>query len=72
MFAMTDQLSPSSAARIPERPSLEGLEEKWAQVWREQGTYAFDRERALAGPREDVFSIAPLKKSPNSIGSIVM
>ena len=70
MFAMTDQLSPSSAARIPERPSLEGLEEKWAQVWREQGTYAFDRERALAGPREDVFSIDT--PPPTASGSLHM
>ena len=44
---MTHHLSPSRAASIPERPSLEGLEEKWTQVWSEEQTYAFDRERAL-------------------------
>ena len=38
-----------AAPQIPERPSVDGLEEKWAQVWKEQGTYTFDRERALAG-----------------------
>ena len=42
----------TTAPQIPERPSVDGLEEKWAQVWKEQGTYTFDRERALAGPRE--------------------
>ena len=54
---MTHDLTPSRAASIPERPSLEGLEEKWTQVWSEQRTYAFDRDRALAGPRSEVFSI---------------
>ena len=55
---------------VMRRPSLEGLEEKWAQVWREQGTYAFDRERALAGPREDVFSIDT--PPPTASGSLHM
>ena len=45
---MTEHLSPIPAARIPDRPSLDGLEDKWAAVWEEQGTYAFDREAALA------------------------
>ena len=41
---------------IPDRPSLDGLEDKWGQVWREQRTYAYERtgERAV---RERVFSI---------------
>ena len=38
---------------VPERPSLEGLEEKWARRWEEDDTYRFDRS-AL---REEVFSI---------------
>lgn len=53
---MTQPTAPTDS-RIPERPTLEGLEEKWMQVWREQGTYAFDRERALRVPREQVFAI---------------
>ncbi|WP_347351266.1 valine--tRNA ligase [Intrasporangium sp.] len=43
--------------RIPERPTLDGIEDKWMRVWREQGTYAFDRARALSLPREQVFAI---------------
>ncbi|HYN30366.1 MAG TPA: valine--tRNA ligase [Dermatophilaceae bacterium] len=54
---MTDALAPSPPARIPDRPTLDGLEERWAAVWAREGTYAFDREAALAGPRERVFSI---------------
>ncbi|GAA5154417.1 valine--tRNA ligase [Nocardioides marinquilinus] len=41
------------AVVVPDKPALEGLEEKWAAVWREQGTYAFDRTQ----PRENVYSI---------------
>lgn len=59
-----------SAARIPERPSLDGLEEKWDRVWREQRTYAFDRDAALAGPREAVFSIDT--PPPTASGSLHM
>lgn len=44
-------------ARVPEKPTVDGLEDKWGQVWTEQGTYRFDRERALSLPREQVFSI---------------
>lgn len=44
---------PAATASVPERPALEGLEAKWAEVWREQGTYAFVRPER----REDVFSI---------------
>ncbi len=40
-------------ARIPERPSLEGLEATWSALWEERGTYAFDR----TVERESVFSI---------------
>ncbi|MEQ4303243.1 valine--tRNA ligase [Plantactinospora sp. B6F1] len=38
---------------VPERPSLDGLAEKWAQRWQEEGTYAFDRTKS----RSDVYSI---------------
>ncbi len=38
---------------MPERPTLDGIEETWAGVWEAQGTYAFDRTAA----RADVFSI---------------
>jgi valyl-tRNA synthetase len=53
---MTDTPAPTTS-RIPERPTLDGLEEKWMQVWAEQGTYTFDRARALDLPRDRVFAI---------------
>lgn len=39
--------------QMPEKPTLDGIDHKWARVWQEQGTYTFDRS-AL---RSDVFSI---------------
>ena len=54
------------ATRIPDRPSIDGLEEKWGSVWREQDTYAFDR----AGGREQVFSIDT--PPPTASGSLHM
>jgi valyl-tRNA synthetase len=38
---------------MPDKPSIDGLEDKWAQVWAEQGTYRFDRSRS----REEIYSI---------------
>ena len=38
---------------IPEKPTIDGLEARWSQVWEDQGTYRFDRSR----PRAEVFSI---------------
>src|SRR4029450_6123637 len=43
----------TQTSRVPDKPSLEGLEEKWAAVWKEQQTYAFDR----TAERADVYSI---------------
>ena len=43
----------SGAVEVPERPALEGLEEKWAAQWKADSTYAFDRTQ----PRENVYSI---------------
>ncbi|SDT76571.1 valine--tRNA ligase [Actinoplanes derwentensis] len=34
---------------LPEKPSLDGLEEKWAPHWQEEETYAFDRSQERAG-----------------------
>ena len=53
---MTDAPAPTTS-RIPERPTLDGLEEKWMQVWEDEQTYAFDRDRALSLPRDQVFAI---------------
>jgi len=41
------------APEVPERPTLEGLEEKWSERWEAAGTYRFDR----SAQRERVFSI---------------
>ena len=41
---MTDTAR-TARSGLPERPSLDGLEEKWARRWQEDGTYAFDRSR---------------------------
>ncbi|WP_309647941.1 valine--tRNA ligase [Nocardioides sp.] len=43
----------SGAVVVPEKPALEGLEDKWSAQWKADGTYAFDRTQ----PRENVFSI---------------
>jgi valyl-tRNA synthetase len=41
------------APDVPEKPSLEGLEEKWGARWEADGTYRFDRTKA----RADIYSI---------------
>src|SRR3954462_1068661 len=37
----------------PDKPALEGPEDKWSQWWETEGTYAFDRTRS----RAEVYSI---------------
>ncbi|MFZ5872261.1 MAG: valine--tRNA ligase, partial [Actinomycetota bacterium] len=39
--------------RVPDKPSLDGLETKWDAVWEREGTYRFDRTKR----REEIFSI---------------
>jgi len=49
-------LSTATAARavvVPDKPALEGLEEKWSGQWKADDTYAFDRSQ----PRANVYSI---------------
>src|SRR5664279_2119116 len=46
----------TTAARavvVPDKPALEGLEATWAERWKVDGTYTFDRTQ----PRENVYSI---------------
>ena len=45
--------SQSPAVHIPEKPSLSGIEEKWAKSWQDSGTYSFDRTKN----RDQIFSI---------------
>ncbi|MGP4023573.1 valine--tRNA ligase [Actinomadura sp. 3N407] len=39
--------------RVPSKPSLDGLEDKWVRVWEDDGVHRFDRTR----PRAEVYSI---------------
>lgn len=53
---MTTTASPAQGSvpvSMPERPALEGLEDKWSQRWEQEHTYRFDRNRV----RSEVFSI---------------
>ena len=43
----------STEPRVPEKPSLDGLEERWTSVWEELGIYRFDRSKS----REEIYSI---------------
>src|SRR6266508_5462522 len=65
---MTDTAN-SPADRLPERPRLDGLEEKWSRRWQEEGTYAFDRSK----DRADVYAIdtpPPTVSGELHIGSV--
>jgi valyl-tRNA synthetase len=58
----TDTRTPDAAAPgvggvVPEKPTLDGLEEKWTARWAAEDTYAFDRAAALSAPREQIYSI---------------
>jgi valyl-tRNA synthetase len=44
---------PNHPISVPDKPALEGLEQKWRARWEASGVYRFDRSRS----REDVFSI---------------
>ena len=47
---MTDA---STASRIPDKPTIDGLEEKWGERWDVDGVYRFDRTKT----RAEIFSI---------------
>ncbi len=38
---------------VPERPALEGLEDKWSKIWEERQVYAFDRTKS----RSEIYAI---------------
>ena len=40
-------------ATIPDKPSLDGIEQRWMEQWEADGTYRFDRSKG----RDEVFSI---------------
>jgi valyl-tRNA synthetase len=49
--------APEATVGVPEKPSLDGLEEKWIDRWAAEDTYGFDRAAALQVPREQIYSI---------------
>ena len=44
---------PNHPITVPDKPALEGLEQKWTARWEAAGVYRFDRSR----PRAEVYSI---------------
>jgi len=50
---MFDRSDDSHPIALPEKPALEGLEEKWNASWQESATYRFDRSRS----RSEVYAI---------------
>ncbi|MGZ5352876.1 MAG: valine--tRNA ligase [Actinomycetota bacterium] len=54
---------------VPEKPNLDGLEEKWDEWWEAAGTYRFDRSKA----REEIFAIdtpPPTASGTLHVGSV--
>ncbi len=45
--------APGTGVVVPDKPALEGLEARWSQVWKDKGTYAFDRSK----DRSQIYSI---------------
>jgi valyl-tRNA synthetase len=45
--------SSQRAARVPDKVSIDGLEERWSSVWEANGIYRFDRSRT----RSEIYSI---------------
>jgi len=45
--------TPAPDSRVPEKPTIDGIEDRWAQVWEQQGTYRFDRSKT----REEIYAI---------------
>ena len=56
--------------RIPEKPVLEGLEEKWGPAWETQGTYRFDRDSATRETRFSVDTPPPTASGSLHIGHV--
>src|SRR5262249_8177257 len=43
----------TSGARVPDKPSLDGVGDRWAKAWEADGVFRFDRSRT----RAEIFSI---------------
>ena len=48
---MAGMTAPNSS--VPEKPSLDGLEDRWVSVWEDAGTYRFDRSKT----RDEIYAI---------------
>jgi len=53
MSSRDGALPPTPRYRLPDKPSVDGLEERWEVAWEQRGTYRFDRTR----PRAEVYAI---------------
>jgi len=54
---------------VPEKPSLDGLEDKWTSVWEQHGTYRFDRSKT----RDEIYAIdtpPPTASGTLHVGSV--
>src|SRR2546421_3060803 len=40
-------------ARVPEKPSLDGIEARWSERWEAEGAYRFDRSKN----RDEIYSV---------------
>ena len=49
----TPDATSGGAVVVPDKPALEGLEDKWVRRWETEGTYRFDRSKT----REQIYSI---------------
>src|SRR5918998_1725562 len=56
-IARPDSAAPGAAGGVPEKPTLDGLEDRWIEQWASSDVSAFDRAAALAGPRERIWAI---------------
>jgi valyl-tRNA synthetase len=58
-IATPDTTAPAASVGVPEKRSIDGLEDKWIARWAADDTYAFDRAAALdpSTPREQIYSI---------------
>ncbi|MCX6401699.1 MAG: valine--tRNA ligase [Propionibacteriales bacterium] len=53
MTELDSTQAPAPSLAVPDRPALEGLEQKWSDQWKADNTFGFDRTQ----PRENVYAI---------------
>ena len=50
---MSQPPSPAPDSRVPDKPTIDGIEARWAQKWHDDATYTFDRTKS----RGEVYAI---------------